>query len=81
MDARGLMTFIITVHELAVVLGVLVGALIAALGFLLLRNVSAGTRAVTVLAFALGSALITLALTSKLFHVSALDVEVVRVSE
>ena len=81
MDARGLVAFIVTVHEAAAVLALLVAAIIAMLGLLLLRGVSPGRRALTIFAFTLGGAAITFAVTSHLFHVRALDVEVVRVSE
>ena len=80
MDARGLVAFVVTLHEVAAVLALLVGALMTALGLLVLRNVPAGRRALMIAAFAVGASLATLAVSSRLFHVSALEVEVVRVS-
>lgn len=80
-DARGLVAFIVTVHEVAALLAVLVAALITSLGALVLRNAAPGRRLLTILGFAVGGALITFAATSKLFSVRALDVEIVRVNE
>lgn len=81
MDARGLVALIVTVHELAVLLGVLVGAVIALLGALLLRSGSTGRRVLRIGAFAIGGALITFSVTSRIFQVSAVDVEVVRIND
>jgi hypothetical protein len=80
-DARGLVAFIVTVHEVAALLAILVAALLTSLGALLLRNTPSGRRFLTIAAFAIGGALLTFAVTARLFRVSALDVEVVRVSE
>jgi hypothetical protein len=79
MDARGLVAFIITVHELALVLAVLIGILTALVAAIVLREVSAGKRMFAVTSLAVGAALITFAVTARLFHVPALDVDVVRV--
>lgn len=81
MDARGLVAFIVTVHEVAALLAVLVAALVTSLGALLLRNAPPARRILTILGFAIGGALITFAVTSRLFSVSALDVEIVRINE
>ena len=81
MDARGLVALIVTVHELAVLLALLVGAVLALLGALVLRNGSATKRVLTIGAFTIGGALITFSVTSRIFQVSALDVEIVRIGE
>lgn len=79
MDARGLVAVIITVHEGAVALAALSAVLVGAAGILLLRRMPPRRRALTICAFAAGSALLTFATTSHWFDVHALDVEVVRV--
>lgn len=81
MDARGLVAVIVTVHELAVLLGLLVAVLVALLGAVLVRNGSSLKRVLTVGAFAIGGGLITFAVSSRLFEVSAVDVELVRLNE
>jgi hypothetical protein len=81
MDARGLVAVIVTVHELAVLLGLMVAVLVALLGTLLVRNGSSLKRVLTVAAFAIGGGLITFGVSSRLFQVSALDVEVVRLND
>ena len=81
MDARGLVAVIVTVHELAVLLGLLVAGVIALLGAILVRSGSGLRRTVTILGFAAGAGLITFAVSSRLFEVSALDVEIVRLNE
>ena len=81
MDARGLVALIVTVHELALLLSLLVCAVIALLGAVLVRSGSATKRALTIGAFAIGGALITFGVTSRIFQVSALDVEVVRIND
>lgn len=79
MDARDLVAIIITVHELAAGLAALVAVIIGVAGTLLFRKIPSGRRTFTVLAFAMGGALLTFSVTSRLFDVHALDVEVVRV--
>ena len=81
MDARGLVAFIVTVHEVAAILALLVGTLVALLSALVLRKLPPGRRALSIFAFAVGGALLTFAGVSRVFHVSALDVEVVRINE
>ena len=81
MDARGLVALIVTVHELAVLLALVVGAVVALLGGLVVRNGSALKRVLTIGAFAVGGALITFGVASRILQVSALDIEVVRINE
>ncbi len=81
MDARGLVALIITVHEFAALLALLAGAGIALLGAVLLRSGSSTKRILTIGALSLGGALITLGVTSRLFEVSAVDVEVIRIGQ
>lgn len=80
MNATGLVAFIITVHEAAAILAVLVGCLVASIGTLLMRHAPPGRRLFAILAFAVGSALLTLAVSARVFSARALDVEVVRVN-
>lgn len=81
MDARGLVAVIVTVHELAVLLGLLVAIVIALLGALLVRNGSGLKRVATIGCFAIAGGLITFTVSSWLFKVRALDVEMVRLND
>jgi hypothetical protein len=55
--------------------------LVALVASIVFRSVPAGKRTLAVGALAIGAALISFALTARLFHVSALDVDVVRVED
>jgi hypothetical protein len=80
-DARGLIAFIVTVHQVAALLALLVATLVTLAGLLLLRHTPPLRRAFLIGAFAVGAALITFGASSRLFEVRTLDVEVVRVSD
>ncbi len=80
MDARGLVAVIVTVHEVALVLAVLLAVLIGLACLLLFRAQTPVKRNALALAFALGTGLLTYGITARLAEVRPLDVEVVRIS-
>lgn len=74
---QGLVAVIVTVHEIAVLLGVLSGLALGLLSFALFRAGGAGRRVVLALVFGLGTGLLTFGVSAHLLDVAPLDVEVV----
>jgi hypothetical protein len=75
MGATGLVAFIVTLHEVAAGLGVIVALVLLVLGSFLLRG---SKKLAWVIAVSLGAGLITFGVTARILKVPALDVEVVR---
>lgn len=80
MDARGLVAVIVTVHEVALVLALLLAAFTGLVSLLVFRNQNAGKRNALSLAFAVGVGLLCYGVGARLADVRPLDVEVVRVA-
>lgn len=76
---QGLVAVIVTVHQLAVLLGALSGLVLGLLSWVLFRAGSPARRTALAAAFGLGTALLIFALSAHLLDVAPLDVEVVSV--
>lgn len=76
---QGLVAVIVTVHEVAVLLGALSGLALGLLSWVLFRSSSQGRRLAIAGALGLGTGLLTLGVSAHLLDVAPLDVEVVSV--
>lgn len=82
LDARGLITFVVTFHEVSLIFSVVLAALMTLpFWLLMLRSVERGRKATLALVFFVGTALVCHFIVSHTLHFSALDVEVIQVGQ
>lgn len=74
---QGLVAVIVTVHEIAALLGALSGLALGLLSFALFRAGGPVRRMAVAAAFGLGTGLVTFGASAHLLNVAPLDVEVV----
>jgi hypothetical protein len=78
MDARGLIAIIVTVHEIALVLGALAFAFVGLVSLLVFYKQVPWKRNALALVFGAGCGLLTYGVAARIAAVQPIDVEIVR---
>lgn len=74
---QGLVAVIVTVHQAAVLLGLVAALVLGPLCFLLFKSGGGARRALVAIAVGVGAGLVTFSVSAHLLHVAPVDVEVV----